>query len=65
MENDLTSKYVVAQPILSPSDAPLSFTWLQARQFLDRMQSRVPVRVFRENSNQFREGIQELGVSLR
>jgi hypothetical protein len=40
MEHHLASKYIVAQAILSPSDAPLSFTWLQSCQFLDWMQSR-------------------------
>lgn len=34
MEHDFASKYVVAQAILAPPDAPLSFSLLQAFEFL-------------------------------
>src|SRR5579872_6451240 len=65
MKHDFASKYVIAQAIVAPPNTPLSFSLLQAFQFLDRMQARASVRIFGEDGDESLECPQELGVSLR
>jgi hypothetical protein len=65
MEHDFASENVIAQAIIAPPNTPLSFSRLQAFQFLDGMQARASVRIFREDGDESLECIQEFGVSLR
>ena len=63
MQYDFASKNIVTQAVVSPAHTPLSFSRLQAGEFLDLVPSAAVVGIVAETLNQFFEGADQ-GRSL-
>src|SRR5437588_5411876 len=62
MQHDFVSKDIVTQAVVSPAHTPLSFSRLQAGEFLDLVPSAAVVGIVAETLNQFFEGADQGGV---
>src|ERR1700687_765090 len=62
MQHDFAAKNVIAQAVISPAHAPLSFAGLQTGELLDLVPSAAVVGIVTENLNQFFEGADQGGV---
>ena len=56
MQHDFVFKNVVAEAVVSPTHAPLSFTRFQAGEFFDFVPSTAVVGIVAEDLNQFFKG---------
>jgi hypothetical protein len=62
VQHDLSCKNIVAQAIVPPPQAPLSFAPFQASELFDLVLSATVVGIVAENLNQFFEGAYQCGV---
>ncbi len=63
VQYDIPAKDVIAQPVVSRPDAPLSLSRFQARQLFDIVPTRIVIRVLREDVKKSGENAKQPGVA--